>query len=61
MGWGMWFVPLLVIFGVSFLMRNYRQTKKKTNNKTLDELVKKQYALGEITRKQFVQLKEDIS
>ncbi|WP_020602029.1 SHOCT domain-containing protein [Spirosoma spitsbergense] len=60
MGWGMWFIPILVILVVFFFVRNYRQTSNGRNTETPIELAKKQYARGKINKEQFEQMKKDL-
>ncbi len=61
MGWGMWLMPVLIILVIYFLMRNNVRTKNGRDAEMPIELAKKRYALGEITKEQFEQMKKDIS
>jgi putative membrane protein len=61
MGWGMWFIPLLVILVIYLLIKNNSQTKSEQGSETPMEILKKRYANGEITKEQFEEIKKDIS
>ncbi len=61
MGWGMWFIPLLVILVIYLLIKNNSQTKSEQGSETPMEILKKRYAKGEITKEQFEEMKKDIS
>jgi putative membrane protein len=61
MGWGMWFIPLLIILLIYFLVKNNSQTKNGQNAESPMEILKKRYAKGEITKEQFEEMKKDIS
>jgi len=61
MGWGMWFIPLLVILVIYLLIKNNSQTKSEQGTETPMEILKKRYAKGEITKEQFEEMKKDIS
>ena len=61
MGWGMWFIPLLIILLIYFLVKNNSQTKDGQGSESPMEILKKRYAKGEITKEQFEEMKKDIS
>ena len=61
MGWGMWFIPLLVLLVIYLLVKNNSQTKSEQGSETPLEILKKRYAKGEITKDQFDEMKKDIS
>jgi len=61
MGWGMWFIPLLIILLIYFLVKNNSQTKDGQSAESPMEILKKRYAKGEITKEQFEEMKKDIS
>ena len=61
MGWGMWFIPLLVILVIYLLIKNNSQTKSEQDSETPMKILKKRYAKGEITKEQFEEMKKDIS
>ncbi len=61
MGWGMWFIPLLVILVIYLLIKNNSQTKSEQGTQTPMEILEKRYANGEITKQQFEEMKKDIS
>ncbi len=58
MGWGMWFIPLIIILIVYLLFKNNSQNK---NQETPLEILKRRYANGEITREEYDQMKSDLS
>ncbi len=58
MGWGMWFIPLLIILIVYLLFKNNSQSK---NQETPLEVLKRRYAKGEITKEEYEQMKSDLS
>ena len=66
LGWGIlgivwslvWFVFLIV--GIVFLVRWLRKTSTQTKNKAPLDIAKERYAKGEITKKEFEQIKKDI-
>ena len=60
MGWGMWFIPLLIILLIYFLVKNNWQTKDGQSAESPMEILKKRYAKGEITKEQFEEMKKDI-
>ena len=60
MGWGMWFIPLLIILLIYFLVKNNSQTKDEQGSESPMEVLKKRYAKGEITKEQFEEMKKDI-
>ena len=60
MGWGMWFIPLLIIILIYFLVKNIWQTKDGQSDESPMEILKKRYAKGEITKEQFEEMKKDI-
>lgn len=60
MGWGMWFIPVLVILLVYLLVKNNWRIKNGQNNESPAEILKRRYARGEITREQFEEMKKDI-
>ena len=57
MGWGMWFIPLIIILVIYFLIKNNSQNK---NQETPMEILKKRYAKGEITKEQYEEMKKNI-
>lgn len=57
MGWGMWFIPLLIIALIIFLYLNNNSSSQK---ETPMEILKKRYAKGEITKEQFDEMKKNI-
>jgi len=57
MGWGMWFIPLIIILVIYFLIKNNSQNK---NQETPMEIIKKRYAKGEITKEQYEEMKKNI-
>ena len=61
MGWGMWFIPLLIILLIYFLVKNNSQTKDGQSSESPIEVLKKRYAKGEITKEQFEEMKKNIS
>lgn len=61
MGWGMWFIPLLIILLIYFLVKNNSQTKGGQSSESPMEVLKKRYAKGEITKEQFEEMKKNIS
>lgn len=58
MGWGMWFIPLLIILIVYLLIKNNSQSKSQ---ETPLEILKRRYAKGEITKEEYEQVKSDLS
>lgn len=72
-GYGMgWFWPLLmvafwvaIIFGIIFLIRRVMVSTDKrrvsTPEETAEEILKKRYARGEISKEEFESIKKDIS
>ncbi len=58
MGWGMWFIPLLIIVFVFFIIKINNTYKR---NETPLDILKKRYANGEITKEQFEEMKNNIS
>lgn len=58
MGWGMWFIPLLIILIVYLLFKNNSQSK---NQETSLGVLKRRYAKGEITKEEYEQMKSDLS
>jgi putative membrane protein len=60
MGWGMWFIPLLVILAIYFLVKSNSQTKSEQSSETPMEILKKRYARGEINKEQFEEMKKNI-
>ncbi|MBW7941873.1 MAG: SHOCT domain-containing protein [Candidatus Kuenenia stuttgartiensis] len=58
MGWGMWFIPLLIILIVYLLFKNNSQSK---DQETPLEILKRRYAKGEITKEEYEQMKSDLS
>ena len=61
MGWGMWFIPLLIILVIYFLLKNDSQTKSRQNSESPMEILRKRYAKGEITKEQFEEVKKELS
>lgn len=61
MGWGMWFIPLLIILTIYFLVKNISQTKSSQGSESPMDILKKRYAKGEITKEQFEEMKKNIS
>lgn len=61
MGWGMWFVPILIITLITVLIISlYKNNNNSSQNKeTPLEILKKRYAKGEITKEQFEEIKKD--
>ncbi len=60
MGWGMWFVPLLVILLAIYLFIEYNpQTKGRPTMESPVDILRKRYAKGEVTKEQFEQMKKD--
>jgi len=55
MGWGMWFIPLLIISLIIFL---YKNNNSSTQKETPMEILKKRYAKGEITKEQYEEMKK---
>jgi len=55
MGWGMWFIPLLIIALIIFL---YKNNNSSTQKETPMEILKKRYAKGEITKEQYEEMKK---
>ena len=60
MGWGMWFIPLLIILTIYFLVKNISQTKSSQGSESPMDILKKRYAKGEITKEQFEEMKKNI-
>ena len=58
MGWGMWIIPALIVVLIIFLFRNNNVQSQK---ETPLEILKKRYAKGEITKEQFLEMKNNIS
>jgi len=62
MGWGMWFIPLLIIVLITVLVISlYKNNSISAKNETPLEILKKRYAKGEITNEQFEKMKNNIS
>lgn len=61
MGWGMWFIPLLVVLAIYFFARNYSQNKNGQINESPMDILRKRYAKGEITKEQFEEMKKNLS
>lgn len=61
MGWGMWFIPILIILVIYFLVKNNSQTKNTQSSESPIDILKKRYAKGEITKEQFEEMKKNIS
>lgn len=61
MGWGMWFIPIIIILALYFLLKNNLQPKSRTNSESPMEILKRRYANGEITKEQFEEMKKHIS
>lgn len=60
MGWGMWFVPIIIILAIYFIMK-YLQPKTGAVSESPTEILKRRYANGEITKEQFEEMKKHIS
>lgn len=60
MGWGMWFIPVLIILLIYFLVINNSRSKSGQNAESPGEILKRRYARGEITKEQFEEMKKDI-
>jgi putative membrane protein len=58
MGWGMWFIPLLIIVLIFFILK-FNNTSIRHD--TPLDILKKRYANGEITKEQFEEMKNNIS
>lgn len=61
MGWGMWFIPLLVVLVIYFLLKNDSQAKSRQNSESPMEILRKRYAKGEITKEKFEEMKKELS
>lgn len=61
MGWGMWFIPVIIILALYFLLKNNLQPKSGQNSESPIEILKRRYAIGEITKDQFEEMKKNIS
>lgn len=61
MGWGMWFIPIIIILAIYFLLKNNLQPKSGTNSESPTDILKRRYANGEITKEQFEEMKKNIS
>lgn len=60
MGWGMWFVPLLIILLAIYLFVKYSpQTKGGQPMEAPLDILRKRYAQCEVTKEQFEQMKKD--
>ena len=59
MGWGMWFIPIIILFLIFLLIKNDSQSNRPVRETPL-EILKRRYAKGEITREQFEEMKKDI-
>jgi len=57
MGWGMWFIPLLIIALFFFI---FKTNSASTLSETPLDILKKRYAKGEITKEQFEEMKNSI-
>lgn len=60
-GWGMWFIPILIILAVYFLVKNNLPSKSGPSSESPIEILKRRYASGEITKEQFEEMKKNIS
>ena len=54
----MWVIPALIVVLIIFLFRNNNVQSQK---ETPLEILKKRYAKGEITKEQFLEMKNNIS
>ena len=61
MGWGMWFIPIIIILAIYFLVKNNLQPKSGPNSESPMEILKRRYTSGEITKEQFEEMKKNIS
>lgn len=61
MGWGMWFIPLLIFFAIYYFIKNNSKNKKGQATETPLNILKKRYAKGEITKEQFEDMKKDLT
>ncbi|MBE0517223.1 MAG: SHOCT domain-containing protein [Methanophagales archaeon] len=66
MGYGGWFMPLiplaflvLLVLGVYYLFKELTRTEPSRGERAL-ELLKERYAKGEITREEYVKMKEEL-
>ncbi|HEY0670137.1 MAG TPA: SHOCT domain-containing protein [Sphingobacteriaceae bacterium] len=59
MGWGMWFIPIIILFLIFLLIKNDSQSNRPVRETPM-EILKRRYAKGEITREQFEEMKKDI-
>jgi len=64
-GYGWWFMPLipfaflvLLALGVYYLFREFR--REPSHEEKALEILKKRYAKGEITREEYVKMKEEL-
>lgn len=60
MGWGNWFLFLLVCLAIYLIFRNNVQIPGKGNEDTPMDILKKRYAKGEITREEFEEMKKEL-
>lgn len=60
MGWGMWFIPVLIILVIYLLIRNDAPVNRTRTPDSPMEILKKRYARGEITKEQFDAMKQDV-
>ncbi len=69
MGYGGWFMPLipfaflvLLVLGVYYLLKEFTRTERAVpshSERTL-EILKERYASGEITREEYLKMKEEL-
>lgn len=60
MGWGMWFIPLLIILAIYFFSKSNSKRNIEQTTETPLDILKKRYAKGEITKEQFEEMKNNI-
>lgn len=60
MGWGMWFIPLLIILVIYFFIKINSQKGNVQTMETPIDILKRRYAGGELTKEQFDEMKENI-
>lgn len=60
MGWGMWFIPLLIILAIYLFSKSNSKRNIEQTTETPLAILKKRYAKGKVTKEQFEEMKNNI-